>query len=41
LVATSPFGDTNEAEQPGMRSTDSRARSNQLSSALKPYVLVK
>ena len=41
LVATSPSGDTNEAEHPGIRSTDMRARWNHSSSAWKPYVCEK
>src|SRR5512142_2074049 len=36
-----PLGETNDAEQPGMRRAASRARANHAESAVKPYVSVK
>ena len=39
FVSTSPFGETKDAEHPGIRSEASRARSNHAASGRKPYVL--
>jgi hypothetical protein len=41
LVAIRPLGETNDAEQPGMRRAASRARANHAESAAKPYVSLK